>query len=198
MKCKKIEKWLSDLVDGELSDRKKKDVESHLQECRLCRSYLERLERIQTTAKKLDYGRVTPTYWEEFPSRIKDRISSLKPRQKERSPFAWSWRWAWVSAALILVIFIGLYTFYFQTRAGQEVYVFSFEDSLAQIFQEIGENSEMADIFNTIILESIRESLGETEGGIVPGFEDLTFPEDDLTEEELIYLDSEIKKEIKS
>jgi len=198
MKCKKIEKWLSDLVDGELSERKRKEVESHLQKCSLCRSYQEQLERTQTTAKELDYRSVPPDYWEEFPSRIKDKISSLRPRQRERSPFAWGWKWAWVGAGLILVIFIGLYIFYFQTRAGQEVYVFSFEDSVAQVFREIGENSELADIFNTIILESIGESLGETEGEIVPGFEDLFFPEDELREEELIFLDSVIKKDIKS
>jgi hypothetical protein len=198
MKCKEIEKRLSDMIDGELSERKKKEVKDHLQECPLCHAYQEHLEKIQTIVKELDYGKVPPTYWEEFPSRIKDRISSLKLRQRERSPFAWGWRWAWVSAVLILVISISLYVTYFHSRAGQEVHVFSFEDSLAQVFQEIGENSELEDIFDTIILASIEESLGEVEGEIVPGWESLFFPEEELTEEELIYLDSEIKKEIKS
>jgi hypothetical protein len=198
MKCKKIEKWLSDLIDGELSERKRKEVEDHLQECSLCRAYQEKLERIQTTGKELDSGRVAPDYWEEFPSRIKDRISSFRPKQRERSPFAWGWKWAWVGAALLLVIFMGLYLIQFQPRTEQQVYVFSFEDSLAQVFQEIGGNSELANLFNTIILASIEETLGETEREIVTGLEDLSFPEEELTEEELIQLDSEIKKEIKS
>lgn len=198
MKCKEIEKWLSDLIDEELSERKRKEVDDHLQKCSLCRAYQEKLERIQTTVKEVDSGRVAPDYWEEFPSRIKDRISSFRPRQRERSPFAWGWRWAWVGAALILVIFMGLYLMHFQPRAEQEVYVFSFEDSLAQVFQEIGENSELAGLFNTVILVSIEETLGETEREIVPGLESLSFPEEELTEEELIHLDSEIKKEIKS
>jgi len=198
MKCKEIEKWISDLMDGELSERKRKEVEDHLQECPLCRVYQEKLERIQTTVKEVDSGRVAPDYWEEFPSRIKDRISSLKPRQRERSPFAWGWKWAWVGAALILVVFMGLYLIHFQPRAEQEVYVFSFEDALAQVFQEIGENSELAALFNTVILASIEETLGEIEREIVPGWEGWSFPEEELTEEELIQLDSEIKKEIKS
>ena len=198
MKCKEIEKRLSDLIDGELSERTRKKVEGHLQECSRCRAYQEKLESIQTTVKEEDSGRVAPDYWEEFPCRIKDRILSLRPRQKERSPFAWSWRWAWVGAALILVFFIGLYLTYFQARSGQEAYVFSFEDSLAQVFQEIGENSELAGLFNTVILASIEETLGETEREVIPGLESLSFPEEELTEEELIYLDSEIKKEIKS
>lgn len=198
MKCIKIEKWLSDMIDGELPERKRKKVGDHLQKCSLCRAYLQKLERIQTEAKKFDYGKVAPHYWEDFPSRIKARISSLRPRQKESSPFAWGWRWAWVGAATILVIFIGLYMFYFQARVGQEVYVFSFEDSIAQVFYEIGPNSELADIFNTVILESLGESLGKTEGEIIPGVEGLSFLEEGLTEEELMYLDSEIKKEIES
>jgi len=198
MKCKEIEKWLSDMIDGELSEKKRKKVEGHLQKCSLCRAYQEQLERIQTTGKEVDYGRVAPDYWEGFPARIKARISSFRPRQRERSPFAWVWRWAWVGAALILVIFIGLYFAYFQARGGQDVYVFSFEDSMAQVFQEIGENSELADLFNTVILASIEELLGETEGEIIPVLETLSFPEEELTEEELIYLDSEFKNEIKS
>ena len=198
MKCKEIEKWISDLMDGELSERKRKEVEDHLQECPLCRVYQEKLERIQTTVKEVDSGRVAPDYWEEFPSRIKDRISSLKPRQRERSPFAWGWKWAWVGAALILVVFMGLYLIHFQPRAEQEVYVFSFEDALAQVFQEIGENPELAGLFNTVILASIEETLGDTEWELVPSLESLSFPEEELTEEELIHLDSEIKKEIKS
>ena len=196
MKCKKIEKWLSDMIDGELSEKKRKEVEGHLQKCSLCRAYQEQLERIQTTSKEVDYGRVAPEYWEEFPARIKARISSYRPRQRERSPSAWGWRWAWVGVALILVIFIGLYLAYFRARGGQDVYVFTFEDSVAKVFQEIGENSELADLFNSIILASIEELLGETEREIIPGSESLSFPAEELTEEELIYLDSEIKKEM--
>lgn len=198
MKCKKIEKWLSDLIDGELSERKKKEVGDHLQECSLCRSYQEKLERIQTTVKEVDFGRVAPDYWEEFPSRIRDRVSSFKPRHKERRPLAWGWQWAWVGAALLLVIFMGLYVMHLLPRAEQEVYAFSLEDSLEQVFQEIGENEELADLFNMALLAAIEETLGETEKEILPGLEGLSFPEEELTEEELIQLDSEIKKEIKS
>lgn len=198
MKCKKIEKWISDLIDEELSERKRREVEDHLQKCSLCRAYQERLERIQTTVKEVDSSQVPPDYWEEFPSRIKERISASRPRQRERRRFAWGWKWAWVGAALILVVLMGMYLLHFQPRAEREVYVFSFEDSLVQVFQEIGENSELAALFNTVILASIEEMLGETDREIVPGLESLYFPEEEFTEEELIQLDLEIKKEIKS
>lgn len=198
MKCKKIEKWLSDRIDGESSEKVRKEVEDHLQKCSSCRAYQEQLERIQAAAKEVDYGRVSPEYWEGFPSRIKERLISMRSLPKQRRPFAWDWRWAWIGTGLALAIFIGLCFFSFWGKAGQEVYVFSFEDSMAHVFREIGDNSELAEIFNAIILESIGESFGEIEEEFIPGLESSTFPEEEFWEEELINLDSEINEEIKS
>jgi len=198
MKCKKIEKWISDNIDGELSERNKNKVEEHLQKCSLCRSYRVGLEKIHRTAKNLDSEKVSPDYWKDFPLKIKARLSSLTPEKRKPGPFAPWWKWAWIGAGLILVVFIGLFLFYFKAKPEQEVYVFSYEDSLQRISQEIGSNSELEDIFNLVILASIGESLEESRREIVPDFFDLSSFLEDLTEEELIFLGSEIKKGVKS
>jgi hypothetical protein len=198
MRCQKIEKWISDSFDRELPERISKKLERHLQKCSSCRSYRKSLEKIHAAAKNLDYGEVSPDYWEVFPSKIQARISSLEPKERKSRIILLGWRWAWVGAALILAIFIGLSILYFQTEPDQEAYVFSLEDSLEQIYGEIGDNPELAELFNLVILDSIAESLGDSERERVPGSSDLSLILEGLTEEELILLDSEIKKEIKS
>jgi len=198
MKCKKIKKWLSDNIDGELSERKRKKVEEHIQKCLLCRSYRSNLEKIHRVAKNLDYGKVTPDYWENFVSKIKGRISTLEQKERKSGTFALGWRWAWIGAGLSLVVLLGLFLFQFKAKTDQEIYVFSFEDSFEQIYQEIGDNSELEGIFNLMIVESIGESLEEPRSKIGPDIYDLSSFLEEFTDEELIFLDSEIKKEIKS
>ncbi|MFB0565316.1 MAG: anti-sigma factor [Candidatus Aminicenantaceae bacterium] len=198
MKCKKIEKWISDSIDNELSERKREQVENHLQKCSLCRNYKESMERIQSTVKNMDYGKVSPGYWGEFPQKIREKIMSLEVKDRKLRPFALGWKWAVVGAVLAIAVAIGLSIFYPRFKTVQEVYVFSFEDSLEQISQEISGNEELEDIFNLVIMASIREFLDEQEWENSTYSYDVSSFLDGLTEEELSLLDLEIKKEIKS
>ena len=198
MECKKIEKWVSDNIDRELSEKKKKTLETHLKRCSSCRSYAKVIERIHNETKSLEMPEVSPAYWEKFASRLKTKISSSLPEKRRSVPFILRWRWAWAGAGLIFVIVVGLSLYLIKNRAPQEVYIFSFESSLSQIYQEIGNDPELEDFFNSVILASIGEILEDSGWIISPDIYENPLLWEDLTEEEMRFLESEIKKNAKS
>ncbi len=158
MRHKKIQKWLSDQCDGELSGRRKRILEVHLERCALCRSYAENLERIAKETSKIKLPEVSPSYWQDFSSRLKARISIPEERGRAEGLFL-RWRWALAAAASIFVLAFGLFLYLAQNKIVQETYDFSFEDSFSQIREEIGNDSELEDVFNSILFASIWENL---------------------------------------
>lgn len=194
MRHKKIEKLLSNNIDGELPEKKKKIVETHLRKCPSCSSYADNVERIHKKAKSLETLDVPPAYWEEFTSRIKTEISSARQEKLRGAPLFLRWKWAWAGAALLFVIVVGLFLYIIQNKTPQEVYVFSFESSLAKIYQEIGSDQELEQLFNSVILASIGETLEDSGWGERPDFYENLILWENLTEEEMRFLESEIKK----
>lgn len=197
MRCRTIEKWLSDRIDGELSEKKIKALEVHLERCSSCRSYAAALEIIQDEARRVQKPVVDPFYWEKFTSRLKADLSSQKQGKRLEQPFAKRWRWAGAGAALTLLIVLGLYFLRFSEKPAPKVYVFSYEESLNQIYQEIGRDPELENMFNLVVLASIGESLEEPEWRDSTGFQDNPLLWENLSEEELKLIESEIKKEEK-
>lgn len=197
MGCEKIEKWLSDNVDGELSEKRKKILSAHLKRCISCRSYIRDLERIHKETKSFKMPEVSPAFWEEFNSRLKKNISSTLPKKEKSAPVLLRWKWAWVGAAFVFVIVVGLFLFIIQNKTTQEMFIFSFEDSLEKIYQEIDNDLELEDLFNSIILASIGETLEDFEGAIHPDFYEYPFLLESITEEEMKFLESELKKDTK-
>ena len=197
MKHKKIGKLLSNNIDGELPEKKKKILETHLRKCSSCSSYAENVERIHKEAKNLEKLKVPPAYWEEFTSRIKTEISSVQQEKLRGAPLFLRWKWAWAGAALLFVIVVGLFLYIIQNKTPQEVYVFSFESSQAKIYQEIGSDQELEQLFNSVILASIGETLEDSGWGERPDFYENLILWENLTEEEMRYLESEIKKDNK-
>lgn len=198
MNCTKIEKWLSDRIDGELSERKTRAIEAHLEKCASCRSYAASLEKIHDEATSLERVEVSPAFWEGFASRLKANLESSRKERKEKRALVLSWNWVWSGAALLAVVAVGLYLLLFQSPQPQEMYVFSLENSLASIYQEIGDDSELEELFNSILVESIDEYLEDSEWKERPDFLENLLLWEGLTEEEIEFLESEIKKDIKS
>jgi len=194
MRHKKIELWLSNGIDGELSERKKKFLESHIRKCSSCRSYAENIQRIHEEAKRLESPEVSPVYWEEFTSRIRKEIYSVKKEKPQGKALLLRWKWAWAGAALLFVIVTGLFLYLTQNKTPQELYVFSFESSLARIYQAIGSDQELEELFNSVISASIGENLEDSGWGERPDFYENLILWEDLTEEEMRFLESEIKK----
>ena len=197
MRHKKIEKLLSNNIDGELPEKKKKVLETHLRKCSSCSSYAENIQRIHNEAKSLEKLEVSPVHWEEFTSRIKTEISFAKKEKLEGAPPFLRWKRAWAGAALLFVIVVGLFLYIIQSKTPQEVYVFSFENSLAKIYQEIGSDQELEELFNSVVLASIGETLEDSGWGDRPDFYENLILWESLTEEEMRFLESEIKKDTK-
>ncbi len=196
MRCKKIEKWLSDRIDGELSKEKEELLDDHLERCASCRSYAESIEKLQEEAVSIKNADISPAFWEGFASELKGNLKSLQQERKEKRPLVLSWKWVWSGAALLLVVVIGLYVLFFQSRPPQEMYVFSLENSLSRIYQEIGDDSELEELFNSVIVASIGDSLEDSEWRERPDFLENLLRWEDLSEEEMKFLESEIKKDV--
>ena len=197
MRCRKIEKLLSNNIDGELPEKKNKILETHLRKCSLCSSYAENIERLHKQAKNLERLEISPVYWEEFTSRIKTEISYAQQEKMRGSPLFLRRKWAGAGVALLFVIVVGLFLYLTQNKTPQELYVFSFESSLAKIYLEIGSDQELEQLFNSVILASIGETLGDSGWGERPDFHENLILWENLTEEEMRYLKSEIKKDNK-
>ncbi len=196
MKCKKIEKWLSDRIDGELSKEKERLLEDHLERCASCRSYAASIEKLQDEAVSIKDAEISPAFWEGFASKLKANLKSFQQERKERRPLVLGWRWIGSGAALLAVVVVGLYLLFFQSPPPQEMYVFSLENSLARIYQEIGDDAELEKLFNSVIMESIGESLEDSEWRKRPDFLENLLLREDITEEEMKFLESEIKKDV--
>lgn len=197
MNCTKVEKWLSDRIDGALSERKTRAIEAHLEKCAACRSYAASLEKIHEEILHLERGEASPAFWEGFAQRLKANLGSAR-EMKNRRPFVRGWNWVWSGAALLAVVLVGLYLLLFQNPQPQEMVVFSLENSLTRIYQEIGDDSELEELFNSILVESINEYLEDSEWRERPEFLNNLLFWENLTEEELKFLESEIKKDITS
>lgn len=202
MRCRKIEKWISDGIDERLSPEKQAILKTHLSECASCRAYRERLETIHKESQRLFAPRVAPEYWQESLSRLKagleaEEKTGRKSRERWMPAIFPKWRWAWAGAALLLAAALGLYFILAAPKARQEIMAFSFEDAVNGIDQEIKNNPELEKYFNSFIQDSIHEHVGEISEVANPfHYENSLFLES-LNEEELQLLESALKKELK-
>ena len=160
MKCEKIEKWISDHMDGRLREEKEKSLERHLKKCPSCKAYARNLERIQEEAKILASQEVSSSYKQEFTSRLKAKISALPPELRKAAPLARRWKWAWAGVSFILVIAVGIFLYFnfAQIKSPQETYVFSFEDIInleADMIQMLIRN------INPVIFSQVLKSMKE-------------------------------------
>ena len=202
MRCKKAEKWISDGIDGRLSDKKRVNLESHLAACASCRAYREGLQDIQKESQSLCRPQPAPEYWQDSISRLKAGLQAGKGAgikvQEIRSPsFLFQRKWAWAGAAALLVGAFGLYIILSSPKARPEIAAFSFEDAAKRIDQEIAGSPEFEKDLNSMIQDSIYENIGDLMETANPfRFENPLFLES-LNEEELQALDSAIKVELK-
>lgn len=197
MRCEKIKKWISDKLDGELSEERKKLLEAHFHRCELCRLYAENLEKIHEDAQSLEVPHIFPDYWKDFDFRLKTKISSCEQDKSRRVPLFLRWKWVLASAALIFVFFISFF-YLAQIKAPQEVYILSFEDTFERIYNEISNDPELEELFNSVILASLDENVNDFSRIISPEVYETPLFWEGVTEEEMDFLEIEIKKDTKS
>lgn len=196
MRCEKVKKWISDKLDGELSEERKKLLEAHFHRCEGCRLYAENLEKIQKNARSLEVPNIFPDYWKDFDFRLKTKISSCEQDESRRVPFFLGWKWILASAALIFVFFLSFF-YLARIKTPQEVYILSFEDTFEQIYNEISSDPELEELFNSVILASLDENVDDFSRIIRSEFYETSLFWEGVTEEEMDFLEIEIKKDNK-
>lgn len=197
MRHRKIEKLISDNIDEELPEKKRKILETHLRKCSSCSSYAENIQRIHKEAKSIEKMEISPFNGEEFISLIKTELSSAQLEKMRDTLLFLRWKWALAGAVMLFAIVVGLFLYLTRSKTPQEVYVFSFENSMAKIYQEIGSDQKLEELFNSAISASIGESLEDSGWGERPDFYENLILWENLTEEEMRFLESEIKKDTK-
>jgi len=96
-----VESWLARYHDGEVSERRRRQVEAHLHRCEACRRELERLEQLSGVLAA--YALPEMTRADRFRSQVMLRL----PRHKSKRVRHASWAWHLVPIGLIGVL-VGL------------------------------------------------------------------------------------------
>lgn len=194
MSCKKNERKISDLLDGRLSEKQTSILENHISRCPECREYKNQLMTLSSRVKEREKNEMSNDYALEFSKSLKRRLLN-RPQQKNKSlGFE---KWAFSSAGFIVVLLLVLYFFVLQPTSIQteELYVLSFEDALGDLYGEINNDTELEELFNTMILVSLDEALEELNGETIPFIIENPLYGEDLSEEESKILESKKKLE---
>jgi hypothetical protein len=198
MGCDKYEKWISDSLDGEISAKRSRELDSHLAQCPSCRAYQERLRLLQQEVLHLESLDIPCRYWEEFSGKLASRLRTARPEEAGLKLGWRSWRWAWAGAAVFIALAFSLVLILRRGPQATESYIFSFEKCLDRVYGEIGDDTQLADLFNLAVVNSLGEDV-ETDSLVArPLFVEDPFFLESLSEEELEFLSREIEKEIKS
>jgi predicted anti-sigma-YlaC factor YlaD len=205
MSCRTWEKWISDDLDGALSLHKKERLQRHFKSCEACRSYAARLQRLREYANQLVAAEpVSQSHLEELQEGLKPRLAAAA-RELQGDGSAWKngrgqRRWTWwalgalAAAAVLLVLVLP----HGDRQGPDEVYAFSLEEALTLLSAELGDDWSLEVSFNELLAANFRKTaeIPDEEFHMNP-FESPLFWEN-LTEEELRYIESVIKKEMKS
>jgi hypothetical protein len=78
MRCDDVQKMISDMQDGALSDRAERKVRRHMQSCEACRAFARRLGALQNALDSLPAvpgdRRRQDGYWDGLPGRVRLRL----------------------------------------------------------------------------------------------------------------------------
>ena len=80
MDCKRIRRYLSDYIEGELEKGIHKEVEEHIKRCKRCSQELFELKGLLDIAKKMDRIRASADFEEKLKRRI--ALDGLSPKRR--------------------------------------------------------------------------------------------------------------------
>ena len=197
MSCNQMKRWVSDLLDGRLSEQKKDVLEKHIAQCPSCRTYKGHLEMIRSGASGMGKKKISPQYREEFSNRLRRQLQNLEKEKKQSALFTWRWIYGTAAAALVISLILLFVVFQPRSSRSDELYAFSIGGTLSEIYSDISTSLELEELFNSLVLASIDEAL-----------EDLSWSEEtfilknpldrySVTEQDLSRLESKIKEDIK-
>jgi hypothetical protein len=196
MKCQQIEQWLSDSVDGAISEKEKAIIEAHLATCSACRTFRNQIEQIDEEARKMDAPEVSPEQSREFSSRLRSALVEIEEGKNRGVLHAFRNKWVFVPASVIMVsLFVLIFVFYdnrdFQE---EEFFVFSFGNIMEEIYRDMGNDPALQEAFHSIVSALLNEMLTPPDWEEMLRWEDDLLVWEELSEEELRNLMTEIKK----
>lgn len=140
MKCQRIEQWLSDSIDGEISRREEARIRDHIATCDSCRAFRDQIEKINEEAKNMAEKEVSSAQAQEFASRLRSSLIEMDREKGGGILHVFRNKWVFIPASVIMIsLFILIFVFYekgdFQD---EENYVFSFGNVVEDIYLEMG------------------------------------------------------------
>jgi predicted anti-sigma-YlaC factor YlaD len=196
MNCEKARRWVSDSRDVAISAERAARLERHLAGCPACRSYRDDLARIEQRVKAAAEPGLGPDYWADFSRRLEASLDAAARATPGRKSLASArWKWAWAGVSFLVVVGAATYLAVMRSRNVQGPVVLSTEEILTQVFGEIGANPELEAAFNWEILASIRETVAVHPDEAFVRFDDNPFIWEGMSEEELRFIEADLKKE---
>jgi len=200
MRCEKVKRWISEALDGRLSEKKRFRLDAHLEDCPICRSYKTGLERVQKEAGLARDKGPGPEYFAasliRLRSRLKAEDAAALPIERHAPAFSPRGRWAWAGAASLLFAAAGIFFISSRTRLPQELYSPAMDEPLASFEHQISDNPDVASEFDQAVRKSLRETAGIRHADVEPLLADHTMLVESLTDEEIQAFDTALQKEI--
>jgi hypothetical protein len=193
MRCVRCRKWISDDLDGVLAPRRKSVLARHEAACPGCRAYRWALTAIQAGAlAAVRAADRTDAYWRDFGARLESRLRDEPAPRPAPARAARLVRrpWVWGGAGLAAGAALAAYFVVVRPRPQPGPLVFTFEDTVASILDEIGDNPELERSFNRALQASIVEAVREDGEGALRPISDDPLVWEGLTEEEIVRIES--------
>jgi len=184
--CHKFKKWVSDKLDGELSEKKSKKLERHLETCPACRTYFSHLTKIQAGVKSVEEAELSQEYLKDFSIRLKSNLISFPEQERRRMFLSSAFRWGFVTACAVALVSLAVFLFYpgVLSRMETDKFVYSLDDALLELRSDIGDDQELEELFNIMVLASIQNTLQNSDWNGLPGFDERLYEQGDLFEGE--------------
>ncbi len=100
-----VERWLEAYVDGELSDARRRQVETHLRQCARCRARLDELRSLSAWLRRVPAPRPTLSA-EQFAAAVVARLPKRPPLLGRAADAPSPWWWS-VPLVLLAILAFG-------------------------------------------------------------------------------------------
>ena len=199
MRCRTVERRISDALDGPPARRRAARVEAHLASCPGCREYRRRLLRLQAEARRSAPPEVSPGFWDASIVRLRGRLESPGPgAAPSRGPaFFPPSRPVWQGAVALLAAAAGLYILVARPHRPLEPFPLSQEEATSRLVALVGSDQELEADFADLLQASIREHADVQDRDVPRLLYAKSHFLDSLSDEELQVLDSHIARELK-
>lgn len=161
MRCQDYQKWISDWLDGNLSQKKQEKLGEHLRVCLACRQYYEDLKKIEDQVRQLP-GVELPAP-AAFEDKLREMISleALKLEKEQKKSLLPRLVPAGVIGLLVVAVFLYLF---FQLKPAVEpeldlAMLMSYEESYLTLSQALSDDEKWQYKYSEDILNSIYEEV---------------------------------------